>query len=279
MFGDEVMVMATAAGVGGEPGDVRCGGFPAWPLPLDARGAAVARSLVRSVFKALGMPAEMTCDVAVAISELATNVHLHALRGAASVDSRATGAPEMWAYLRWRTRPEVVLKVFDTTPWHGPVMGESDGQGPPRPAPEAEGGRGLEVVHALTSAYGGHWGVHRTRSRLGAEAVPGKAVFVVVPVPRGCGAAAFRPVRRHPQEVRSQVHALLAARGLGRLEWSAGHGLAVMCVRAGVHVWVFSDSLACWSSRHGRMRHPLCDAVEVVEQVVAHCADLDAEGR
>jgi two-component sensor histidine kinase len=161
--------MATVAGVGGEPEDVRCGGFPAWPLPLDATGAAVARSLVRSVFKALGMPTEMTSDMAVAISELATNVYLHALRGAGSGDSRATGAPEMWAYLRWRTRPEVVLKVFDTAPWHGPVSRGSDGQGPPRPAPEAEGGRGLEVVHALTATYGGHWGVHRTRSRLGAE--------------------------------------------------------------------------------------------------------------
>jgi hypothetical protein len=89
------MVMAAAAVVGGDPGDVRCGGFPAWPFPLDATGAGVARSLVEAVFKALGMPAEMTYDVAVAMSELAANVYLHALRGPVSVDSRVSDAPEI----------------------------------------------------------------------------------------------------------------------------------------------------------------------------------------
>jgi hypothetical protein len=82
---------------------------------MEATAAGVARSVVKAVFGALAMPAGLTYDVAVGVSELATNVY----------------------------------------------------------------------VHALTVEYGGRWGIHRTRSRLGAYPVAGKAVFLTVPLPPG----------------------------------------------------------------------------------------------
>jgi hypothetical protein len=161
------------------------------------------------------------------------------------------------------------VKVFDTEPWRGPA-----GESSTRPALTAEGGRGLEVVHALTAEHGGRWGVHRTRSRLSACPVPGKAVFLAVPVPA-------RPphVVRSPDEVADGVYALLMARGLGRLERSSGHGMTVICVRAGVHVWVRADSISYCVPAHRGVRLGPYDVVEVVEQVVRHCADLDAADR
>src|ERR1700740_1011400 len=76
--GDGVIVVTAAPVISGDPGDVRVGGFPAWPVPLDATGAGIARSLVRAVFGVLGMPAELTYDTALVISELATNAYVHA---------------------------------------------------------------------------------------------------------------------------------------------------------------------------------------------------------
>lgn len=263
---------AATPGISCDVRDVGRGGFPAWSLPFDATGARIARTLVRAVFEAVGMPAGLTHDVAVAISELATNVYAHAFGGVAPAVPPMAGLPEIWAYLRWAPHPEVVLKVFDSAPWLGPIR-----EGSLRPPPTAEGGRGFEVVSALMEEYGGQWGMHRTRSRLGGFPVPGKAVFLTVPIPPGCPAGALRPLPKPGRQVAEEVYALLAARGMGRMQGSAGHGMAVICVRAGVHVWVLGESISYRLPGHGGVRHVLSDGVEVVEQIVRHCADLDAE--
>jgi hypothetical protein len=65
----------------GDPNDLYDGGFPAWALPPDETGARFARSVVKAVFGALGLPPGVTYDTAVALSELATNVHRHARDG------------------------------------------------------------------------------------------------------------------------------------------------------------------------------------------------------
>ncbi|MGH3388303.1 MAG: ATP-binding protein [Actinomadura sp.] len=254
--------------------DVGLGGFPAWPLPFDATGARAARAVVRSVFHAVGMPAGLTQDMVVAMSELATNVYAHAFGGTAPAVPPSAGLPELWAYLRWGARPELVLKVFDSAPWLGPATA-----GSLRPPPTAEGGRGFEVVSALTAEYGGTWGIHRTRSRLGGCPVPGKAVFVAVPIPPGCVAGGLRPAPKPGRQVAEEVYALLSARGMGRMQGSAGDGMAVICVRAGLHVWVLGESISYRLPGCGGVRHLLSDGVEVVEQIVRHCADLDAQDR
>ncbi|WP_433180794.1 ATP-binding protein [Actinoallomurus sp. CA-150999] len=260
-----VSVVTVIGGV--DPRVVPAGGCAAWILPAGPTGAGFARSVLKAVFAELRMPAVTTYDAAVALSELATNVHLHAYGGEAPTRPPLAGLPELWAYVRWRARPEVVFAVYDSAPWQGPLP-----DGRLRPSPYAEGGRGFEVVDALTAEYGGEWGVHRTRSRLGAGPVPGKAVYFTVPVPPGLVAPRPSPARRTAEE----IHALLAARGLGPLQLAIGYGMAVICVRAGVHVWVREASISYRAPGRGTVRHPPYDRLEVVERIVGHCTDLDA---
>ncbi|MCO5972933.1 ATP-binding protein [Actinoallomurus soli] len=258
--------METAIG-GIDPKVVPAGGCAAWPLPPDPTGARFARSVLKAVFGELRMPAVTTYDAAVALSELATNVHVHAYGGVVPACPPIAGLPELWAYLRWRARPEVVFAVYDSAPWRGPVP-----DGRLRPPPDAEGGRGFEVVDALTTEYGGEWGMYRTRSRLGAGPVLGKAVYFTVPVPAGLVTPGACTARRTAEE----IHALLAARGLGPLQLAIGYGMAVICVRAGMHVWVRDGSISYRAPGLGVVRHSPYDRVEVVERIVRHCADLDA---
>lgn len=78
------------------------------------------------------------------------------------------------------------------------------------------------------------------------------------------------------RQAAQEVYGLLAERGLGQMQGSYGYGMAVICVRAGVHVWIREDSLSYTVPERGTRRHVLGDRIEVAEQVVRHCADLDA---
>ncbi|MEV8631093.1 hypothetical protein AB0395_05495 [Streptosporangium sp. NPDC051023] len=250
------------------PVPLAVGGFPAWPLPPDGRGAKVARSVVRAVLGEFGMPWDLTYDAAVVASELATNALLHACRTPwTRAASASSGSLEIWAYLSRRTRPEVVIKVFD------PIVGGFP-RGPlSRPPWDASGGRGLEVVDALIGDYGGRWGVHATRCRLGVRPTPGKTVFFTVPLPDDCGHAV--PVRQEPaSHLRSaeRINALLTVRGL-RPHVSAGPRTAVVRARTGVHIWVREESLSYRLPGQGITRHPPFDEIEVVEQIVRHCEE------
>lgn len=246
------------------------GGFPAWPLPLDGKGVEVGRSVTRAVLSEFGMPSELVYDAVVIASELATNALRHAYR---TVRERPlAGGPEIWAYLSRRVRPEVMIKVFDSHSWYGPA-----GLCPTRPPWDAAGGRGLEVVDALTAEYGGRWGVHPTRCRLGAWPTSGKAVFFTVPLP---GASAhdgpsWAEPRPHRQSA-ERIYALLAARGLRPHLSTADDAddTVVICARAGVHVWVRADSLSYRLPGQGVVRHPSLDEVEIVEQIVRHCEEF-----
>lgn len=231
------------------------GGFPVWALPSDARGASVARGIVKQSCAAIGIDEDVAYDAAVAISELASNVYVHARGGPVP--------PEIWAYLRWDERPELVLKVFDSAPWRGV---QPNGE---RPEPTATGGRGFEVVQALTAEHGGTWGIHRTVSRLTARPVLGKAVYLTVP----------HQVEAPPSnalETAVRLHDLLEERRLGRLQASYGYEMAVICVRPGVHVWVRGTSIACHLSGLGTTRVPLSDFVEITERIVRHCVEAES---
>ena len=192
------------------------GGFPAWPLPTDVHGAAFARETVRQLGEILGLPNQQTYDLTVAVSELAANVHLHA--------PDSTAPPELWAYLRWDPHPELVLKVYDSAPWDGKFATGL------RPPSSATGGRGFEVIAALTAEHGGTWGVHPTSSRLAATPAPGKAVHLSIALPK----ALVPQPTRHPAE---RLHDLLESRRLGKLQVTYGQGMAVFCIRADVHAW------------------------------------------
>ncbi|MEV7008941.1 ATP-binding protein [Streptosporangium sp. NPDC051022] len=251
--------------IDGYPAPLAEGGFPAWPLPLDGTGAEVARSAVRAVSREFGIPSDLTYDATVVASELATNALLHACRAAWTRPS--SGGPELWAYLSLRARPEVVIKVFDSA-LQGPPC-----RVPSRPPWDASGGRGLEVVDALTAGYGGRWGVHPTRSRLGVRPTAGKAVFFTVPLPGGPGGVV--PARSEPgSHLRSaeRIRALLTIRGL-RPHVSAGPRTAAIRVHAGVHIWIREESLSYRMPGGGVTSHPPFDEIEVVEQIVRHCEE------
>ncbi|MEU0520840.1 ATP-binding protein [Streptosporangium sp. NPDC006007] len=243
------------------------GGFPAWPLPLDGKGVEVARSAVRAVCGEFGIPSDLTYDATVITSELVTNALVHAYR---TVRVRPlVGGPEIWAYLSRRAHPEIVIKVFDSAPWRGPIHHPAL-----RPPWDAPNGRGLEVVNALTAECGGRWGVHPTRGRIGAWPTSGKAVFFTLPIPDGSGRAL--PVSsepRSPRQSAERIHALLGARGL-RPQLSADRGMAVICARPGVHVWIREDSLSYRLPGREVVRHPCFDEIEVVERVVRHCEEF-----
>lgn len=125
------------------------------------------------------------------------------------------------------------------------------------------------MVAALTAEYGGEWGVHRTRSRLGPGPVPGKAVYFTVPVPPG----ALSPVRLPARTAAERIGACLAARGIGPLRLTADERMAVIRVRASLNVWVRDTSIDYRVPGLGARRHPPLDRVEVVEQLVRHCTD------
>ncbi|WP_460365210.1 ATP-binding protein, partial [Actinocorallia lasiicapitis] len=159
--------------------DLLGGGFPGWRLPSDATIAGFVRGTGRRAAAALGVPDDTVYDLAVALSEIAANIHVHAPGSTA----------ELWTYLRWGGRPEVVFKLFDSASWKGGAPSAA------RPAATATGGRGFEVVGAFTEEYGGNWGVHPTVARLAGRPVHGKAVYVSLPLPAGLRSAPRPPGR------------------------------------------------------------------------------------
>jgi len=268
---------STAGGPGGPAAGaaaLAAGGCCAWPLPADATCAAVARRVFKEAAAALGLAGEPVSDGVLMTSELAANtLHAHAnieFDGAGAWP--IAGAPELWIYLRRAAgRWELAVKVFDS------LSGWRDG-GEPAPGSagaEAVGGRGLQVVAALSA---GRWGQHLTRSRFGGWKVPGKAVWFAQPVPASVVPAPLRRARLAPDRAARALEEMLAGRGLGggllrAQEPSAG--MSVLSVRCGLTVWCRADVI-WWRSPDGRTaRQVPTDLVETAEQIVCACAGMD----
>ena len=210
--------------------DLTSGACGAWPLPGDVSCAATARALYREVAAEVGIGTDLAYDGVTMASELAANT-LHTRAGG---PDRARGRSELWLYLRGSgaTR-ELVCKVFDSC--RGWKSGAAPSPYPLQAAPEAMGGRGLQVVHELS---GGRWGHHLTRARLGGWKSRGKAVWFALPAPLPGGAfpagdgvaaqaAGVLTVQHCTQlsarQATEKLRAMLAARGLGvRLRQDGG---------------------------------------------------------
>ncbi|MGI5164083.1 ATP-binding protein [Spirillospora sp. CA-253888] len=248
-------------------GKVAGGGCAVWGLPPDGTCAAVARSHVRAVMRALLVPEPLVSDAATMVSELATNVFVHALDGRPPPTMPLAGLPELYMYRRGN-EPELVIKVYDSAPWRGAFPSE-----PLRPGWGAESGRGFEVVNALTAEHGGRWGVHRSRSWLGAAPLSGKVSYFTLPVPWSQGVQA--PVRDARQAAR-ELEAVLATRGLGPLTRCEGWDMAVVSVRAEITVWARPRGIFLTTPCTGTVRHHLDEVTEVAEVIVRCNEDLDA---
>ena len=233
----------------------------AWVLPGDPTCAGLARRAFRRVAGELALDQETVDDGVTMVSELAANT-LHAGQGQLAPPV----TPELWLYLRGLgQRSELVCKVFDTLPgWvRGNVPGRSVGRAPA----DAMSGRGLEVVHELSS---GRWGHHLTRSRLSGNGTRGKAVWFALPVP----AAASRiggPRLTTAAEAMTALEQDLSTRGFsGRLVRADDQAadMAVLSIASGLTVWC--RSAAAWLRAPGvaAQRWGYSDLVEVGEQAV-----------
>ena len=274
-----------SAAAGNEPGGtgrplqgaaaLAVGGCCAWPLPADATCAAVARGVFREVAAALALPAELESDGLLMTSELAANtLHAHAnIEFDGGGAWPIAGAPELWIYLRRVAggRWELAVKVFDSlSGWKddlAPVPGAA--------GPDAVSGRGLGVVAGLSA---GRWGHHPTRARFGGWKVPGKAVWFALPVPAGIVPEPLRRTRLAPGRAARALEEMLAERGLGGGLLRAqepSERMSVLSVRCGLTVWCRSNVI-WWRSPDGRHAEQVpTDLVEVAEQIVCACAEMD----
>ncbi|HTT51529.1 MAG TPA: ATP-binding protein [Streptosporangiaceae bacterium] len=246
---------------------------------MDASCAATARQLFRTAAAGIGLPDDVVCDGVTMASELAAN-SMHA--GAAAqfdgaLGGPVTAAPELWLYLRRAAgQQELVCKVFDALP------GWANGRLPDPlaavPADDAESGRGLHVVHALSH---GRWGHHLTRARLGGWKVSGKAVWFAQPVPPGSVLDRFRRAQLGSLEAAEVLERMLSDRGLAHIVRAdaPASGMSVMSIRRELTVWIRSRVVS-WTSRSGhREWREFSDLVDAAEQIVCAHEELASADR
>jgi hypothetical protein len=212
----------------------------------------------------LGLEPDAIDDGVTMVSELAANT-LHARqRHSAPVN------PELWLYLRGTgPRAELVCKVFDTLP--GWVRGNVPGRTVARAPADAMSGRGLEVVHELST---GRWGHHLSRSRLAEAGLRGKAVWFALPAPvagRDTGRAAGQGSPASADEAMTELEKDLGTRGFGDKLVRAddpGADMAVLSIASGLTVWCRTG--AAWLRAPGIpvQQWSYYDLVEVAEQAV-----------
>ncbi|QKW37889.1 ATP-binding protein [Actinomadura sp. NAK00032] len=224
---------------------------------------------MRETLGALRLPDGMVDDAETMVSELATNVFVHALGGRPLPTMPTAGLPEVQIYVR-KQGTQVVVRVFDSAAWCGTVP---DGANL-RPPPEAEGGRGLELVNALAVENRGRWGAHRSRSQLGSAPVSGKVVYFALPV-----TVAWSPPRRDCLEAARELRRLLDARGIRPVQLGQGWQMAVLSVRAEITVWVRDETFFVTLPGGDGACHPVGDVVEVAEEIVRCNEDLNARVR
>jgi hypothetical protein len=252
---------------------VRAGGCFVRPLPLDPTCSSAARSFFREAVAGLGLPGDLVHDGITMASELAANT-LHALGNVEYSGNRqraVSGIPEFWLYLRGTgARTELVCKIFDSEPgWSVDAMAQ------PSKAPlEQVGGRGLQVVAALSA---GQWGGHPSRGRLGAWKVPGKAVWFALRIPPTAEAARHGRHELPVGEAVDELEAMLADRGLGaRLVRAdeAAADISVLSISRHLTVWRHGKTLS-WRGPDGEYRQmQVIDLVDVAEQII--CAHEEA---
>ncbi|MFI0410564.1 ATP-binding protein [Actinomadura sp. 3N508] len=254
--------MTKTAAACGIPWRLEDFGCAVLPLPGDDSIAAVARSQVKGLLPTLGLAVQDVHDLAIMVSELATNVLQHATSGDGS-----PGA-ELWVYQRSdeRGRDELVIKAFDTLR-HWRRRREAPGD-------MHEHGRGLEIIRILAD---GRWGHHPSRSRLSSPAVRGKATWFALPVTRTVHA------RRHARKV-EEPHAmrtlerLLVQRGVDRFQRRDELGVSVLTGPGDLTVWCETATFR-WCARSGETgKLPVSDITEVCEQVVRLYEALDDRG-
>ncbi|TDC62782.1 hypothetical protein E1200_24585 [Actinomadura sp. GC306] len=190
-------------------------------------------------------------DGRLAVSEIATNALRH---GRPAPGDRPPAAPELWVWARTVPRPQLVVSVFDCARTSLP---RTSGAGL-----LCEHGKGLEIVREVTA----DWGSAPTRSRIGAKAIPGKAVWFALPLPRNWPGLGYEV---HPGTAAQCLLLNIARRGFEGTRTTGADGLSVVML-PGLNVWVHPGHF-CWRDGPRRyLRRPLIDLQETTEHVVRH---------
>jgi histidine kinase-like protein len=270
--------------------DLTLGGCGAWPLPGDLSSAATARRVYQEAAAEVGIGADLAYDGVTMASELAANTLHSASQDRAAAGPRAQVRSELWLYLRGSgSRRELVCKVFDTCP--GWKSGRAPSPFPLPVAPDATGGRGLQVVHELS---GGRWGHHLTRARLGRWKVRGKAVWFALPAPPAAGpwpagmdgltardgglATMQQCSQLSARQATEKLQAMLSARGLGPRLVSTGPAatdLSVLLVTRGLTVFCRGGSVLIETATGDRQHYTYADLEDVTERAVWMHEELD----
>jgi hypothetical protein len=252
---------------------VRSGGCFVRPLPLDRTCSSAARRFFREAVAGLDLPGDMVHDGITMASELAANT-LHAqanVEFSGNKQRAVSGIPEFWLYLRGcGPRTEVVCKIFDSEPGWAVEAVEQPGKAPL----EQTGGRGLQVVAALSA---GQWGGHPSRGRLGAWKVPGKAVWFALRIPPAAEAARNARPELGPEQAVDELEQMLADRGLGgrmvRADERSGD-MSVLSISRHLTVWRYGKTLS-WRAHAGEYQQMyIADLMDITEQII--CAHEEA---
>ncbi|WP_269217971.1 ATP-binding protein [Actinomadura viridis] len=242
--------------VSGHPAEIPIGGACARLLPPDARSANTARSFVQAVMHRLGMARELIENGTLAVSELATNAY----RLAEGLDPcTRTVSPELWIWARSYPHQALVVTVFDG--YQTPPPQETGS------ALWAEHGRGLNIVAAVSSS----WGSHPSRARFTSPPVIGKAVWFTLPLP---------PTWRHrtriadPRRTAVQLHALLAARGIGGIIRKDARAVSLVSVPCGLNIRVQPTTFTLNDTNGVTIRRPLVDLHDLAELVVQRTEEI-----
>ncbi|MGH3379451.1 MAG: hypothetical protein ACRDP6_32430 [Actinoallomurus sp.] len=136
--------------------------------------------------------------------------------------------------------------------------------------------RGLDIVRQLAASAGGDCGFYRTRSRLGARRVPGKAAWFTVRAAPGSRAVQPPDIVPSAAEATAQLRSLLADRGIDHMNHNGYSDWAVLSLP---HSTVWSTG-GIFTWRHLRRertadvvdaevgRLPYTDLIETVERLV-----------
>lgn len=194
----------------------------------------------------------------------------------------------MWLYLRGQgVRRELVCKVFDC------CQGWRDGAEPsaaPIP-PDADGGRGLQIVQELS---GGRWGHHATRARLSRWGQRGKAVWFAVPAPPAharlvdvtglreytlSAAAELACDQLGAGQAARELQSMLGGRGFacGLVRDLPARDLSIVSVRRGLTVWCQSGVVSLTTPWGSSQQWGYTDLVEAAEQTVLRSEELDLQ--